>query len=108
MKKFVAGVLVLFGLISTAVAWAQSPALDRIKKEGVVRVGVKTDYKPFGHLDPSGRAVGLEADLAEVTMRPENPIELNGEDAARMQKLIDVLEDLDDVQEVYHSAELEE
>ena len=53
-------------------------------------------------------AAGLEADLAEVTMRPENPIELAGEDAARMQKLIDVLEDLDDVQEVYHSAELEE
>ena len=53
-------------------------------------------------------AAGLGPDLAEVTMRPENPIELNGEDAARMQKLIDVLEDLDDVQEVYHSAELEE
>ena len=53
-------------------------------------------------------AAGLEADLAEVTMRPENPIELAGEDAARMQRLIDVLEDLDDVQEVYHSAELEE
>ena len=53
-------------------------------------------------------AAGLHADLAEVAMRPENPIELAGEDAARMQKLIDVLEDLDDVQEVYHSAELEE
>ncbi len=53
-------------------------------------------------------AAGLAPDLAEVTMRPENPIELSGEDAARMQKLIDVLEDLDDVQEVYHSAELEE
>jgi len=72
MKKFVAGVLVLFGLISTAVAWAQSPALDRIKKEGVVRVGVKTDYKPFGHLDPSGRAVGLEADLAADIARRLN------------------------------------
>ncbi|HRP30083.1 MAG TPA: YebC/PmpR family DNA-binding transcriptional regulator [Burkholderiaceae bacterium] len=53
-------------------------------------------------------AAGLAPDLAEVTMRPENPIALSGEDAARMQKLIDVLEDLDDAQEVYHSAELEE
>ncbi len=51
-------------------------------------------------------AAGLKPELAEVTMRPENAIELAGEDAARMQKLLDVLEDLDDVQEVYHNAEL--
>jgi transcriptional/translational regulatory protein YebC/TACO1 len=44
--------------------------------------------------------------MAEVTMRADNPIELSGDDAARMQKLLDVLEDLDDVQEVYHNAEL--
>ncbi len=50
-------------------------------------------------------AAGLQPDLAEVTMRAENPIGLEGEDAARMQKLLDVLEDLDDVQEVYHNAE---
>jgi len=41
-------------------------------------------------------------------MRAENEIELAGEDAARMQKLLDVLEDLDDVQEVYHNALIEE
>jgi transcriptional/translational regulatory protein YebC/TACO1 len=39
-------------------------------------------------------------------MRPENTIELTGDDAARMQKLLDVLEDLDDTQEVYHNAAL--
>ena len=39
-------------------------------------------------------------------MRPENTIELTGEDAERMQKLLDVLEDLDDVQDVYHNADL--
>ena len=49
---------------------------------------------------------GLSAELAEVTMRADTPIELSGDDAARMQKLLDVLEDLDDVQEVYHNAEL--
>jgi transcriptional/translational regulatory protein YebC/TACO1 len=49
---------------------------------------------------------GLKPELAEVTMRAENPVELAGEDGARMQKLLDVLEDLDDVQEVYHNAEI--
>ncbi|MCH8179834.1 MAG: YebC/PmpR family DNA-binding transcriptional regulator [Proteobacteria bacterium] len=49
---------------------------------------------------------GLKPELAEVTMRADTPIELSGDDAARMQKLLDVLEDLDDVQEVYHNAEL--
>ena len=51
-------------------------------------------------------AAGLVAEEAVVTMRAENPIELAGEEALRMQKLLDVLEDLDDVQEVYHNAEL--
>ncbi len=51
-------------------------------------------------------AAGLVPELAEVTMRAENTIALEGDDAARMQKLLDVLEDLDDVQEVYHNAEL--
>ena len=51
-------------------------------------------------------AAGLKAELAEVTMRAENPVELDADDAPRMQKLLDVLEDLDDVQAVYHNAAL--
>ncbi|WP_312759295.1 YebC/PmpR family DNA-binding transcriptional regulator [Pulveribacter sp.] len=51
-------------------------------------------------------AAGLVPELAEVTMRAENTVALEGDDAARMQKLLDVIEDLDDVQEVYHNAEL--
>jgi YebC/PmpR family DNA-binding regulatory protein len=51
-------------------------------------------------------AAGLKAEVAGVTMRPENTIELAGEDAAKMQKLLDVLEDLDDVQDVFHNAAL--
>jgi YebC/PmpR family DNA-binding regulatory protein len=51
-------------------------------------------------------AAGLTPELAEVTMRPENTIALTGEDAERMQKLLDVIEDLDDTQAVYHNAEL--
>jgi YebC/PmpR family DNA-binding regulatory protein len=53
-------------------------------------------------------AAGLTADMAEVTMRAENSIDLAADDAARMQKLIDVLEDLDDVQNVFHNASISE
>lgn len=53
-------------------------------------------------------AAGLKPELAEVTMRPENTIELSGEDGQRMQKLLDMLEDLDDVQNVYTNAEIAE
>jgi YebC/PmpR family DNA-binding regulatory protein len=53
-------------------------------------------------------AAGLVADMAEVTMRAENTITLTGDDAAKMQKLLDILEDLDDVQNVFHNAEIEE
>jgi len=49
---------------------------------------------------------GLTAELAEVTFRPENTIEVEGDDAVKMQKILDVLEDLDDVQEIYHNAAL--
>ena len=52
-------------------------------------------------------AVGLSAEVAEVTMRAENTIALAGEEAQKMQKLLDALEDQDDVQNVYHNAELD-
>jgi YebC/PmpR family DNA-binding regulatory protein len=53
-------------------------------------------------------AAGLLPAIAEVTMRAENNIPLAGEDAERMQKLLDVIEDLDDVQAVFHNAEMAE
>jgi transcriptional/translational regulatory protein YebC/TACO1 len=46
--------------------------------------------------------------VAEVTWRAENPVDVAGEDAVRMQKLLDVIEDLDDVQDVFHNAVLAE
>ena len=51
---------------------------------------------------------GLKAEVAEVTMRPENAVALAGEDAQRMHRLIDVIEDLDDVQALHHNAEMAE
>ena len=53
-------------------------------------------------------AAGLKPEVAEVTMRAENTIELAGEDAAKMQKLLDALEGLDDVQNIYTTAVIEE
>jgi YebC/PmpR family DNA-binding regulatory protein len=50
---------------------------------------------------------GLKPELAEVTMRAEANVDLSGEDSQRMQKLLDVIEDLDDTQAVYHNAVLE-
>jgi len=51
---------------------------------------------------------GLKPELAEVTMRAEASVDLSGEDSQRMQKLLDVIEDLDDVQNLYHNAVLDE
>jgi len=47
---------------------------------------------------------GLKPEFAEGTMKPQNETEFAGEDAAKMQKLLDVLESLDDVQDVYTTA----
>jgi YebC/PmpR family DNA-binding regulatory protein len=51
-------------------------------------------------------AAGFTPEIAEVIWRPDNQIELEGEEAQRMQKILDVLEDLDDVQNVFHNAAL--
>ena len=51
-------------------------------------------------------AAGFKPELAEVIMRPKNTIDLVGDDATKMQKLLDVLEDLDDVQNVFHNAQI--
>jgi YebC/PmpR family DNA-binding regulatory protein len=54
------------------------------------------------------QGAALVPEVAGVTMRAENDVELAGEDAQRMRKLLDVLEDLDDVQDVFHNAVLDE
>ena len=53
-------------------------------------------------------AAGFTAEFSQVTMKAENEVELAGEDGARMQKLLDALEGLDDVQAVYTSVLIEE
>ena len=69
-------------------------------------IEVLTAPGDFEAVQAALEAAGLKPELAEVTMRAENTVALEGEDAQRMQKLLDVLEDLDDTQAVYHNAEL--
>ena len=71
-------------------------------------IEVLTPYTEFETVKNALEAAGLKAEVAEVTMRPENTIELSGEDAAKMQKLLDIIEDLDDVQDVFHNAQINE
>jgi YebC/PmpR family DNA-binding regulatory protein len=71
-------------------------------------IEVLTAYPAFEAVKNALEAAGLKAELADVTMRPENTIELTGEDATKMQKLLDVIEDLDDVQDVFHNAQYPE
>ena len=62
----------------------------------------------FAALKEALARAGLKADVAEVTMKPLNETALAGEDAGRMQKLLDALENLDDVQQVYTNAAFDE
>ena len=73
--------------------------------EGAIEV--LTPSAEFEAVKNALEAAGLTPEVAEVTMRPENTIDLAGDDAAKMQKLLDMLEDLDDVQAVFHNANVE-
>ena len=71
-------------------------------------IEVITSPHDFESIKAALEAAGLKPEVAEVTMRAENTVEITGEDAILMQKLLDAIEDLDDVQSVFHNAELSE
>jgi polar amino acid transport system substrate-binding protein len=74
----------LFSIVTAGILLAAIPAssasadaLQNIKQKGVLVVGTKADYRPFGFLDPSGNIVGFEADLAgDVAKRMGVKLEL--------------------------------
>jgi len=70
--------------------------------EGAIEV--LTPYTDFEKVRNALSAAGLTPEMAEVTMRADNMIDLVGDDAAKMQRLLDILEDLDDTQDVFHNA----
>ena len=75
-------------------------------EEGAIEV--LTSPADFEAVKNALHAAGLVPELAEVTWRAENSVSLKGEESSKMQKLLDILEDLDDVQNVFHNAELED
>ena len=80
---------------------------EDVLSEDVGAIEVLTPPAEFEAVKNALEAAGLTPEVAEVTMRPENTIDLAGDDAAKMQKLLDMLEDLDDVQDVFHNANVE-
>jgi YebC/PmpR family DNA-binding regulatory protein len=71
-------------------------------------IEVLTSPTQFEMVRNALEAAGFKPEIAEVTMRAENNIDLLGDDAAKMQKLLDMLEEIDDVQNIYHNAQINE
>jgi YebC/PmpR family DNA-binding regulatory protein len=69
---------------------------------------VLCDPNAYAGVKDALEKAGFKADSAEVIMKPDVETVFTGEDAQKMQKLLDVLENLDDVQEVYTNAVIEE
>jgi len=71
-------------------------------------IEVITSPGDFTAVKDALEVAGLTPVYAEVTMKASNETEFTGDDAVKMQKLLDALDDLDDVQEVYTSAVIDE
>jgi transcriptional/translational regulatory protein YebC/TACO1 len=71
-------------------------------------IEVITPPNEFLSVKETMEAAGLKAVLAEVTMKPSVETVFIGDDAVKMQKILDALDDLDDVQDVYTTAVIED
>ncbi|MDG1463300.1 MAG: YebC/PmpR family DNA-binding transcriptional regulator, partial [Gammaproteobacteria bacterium] len=69
-------------------------------------IDVLTDPASFSTVNDALQAAGLESEMAEITMRADLSSSLEVADAQKMIKLLDTLEDLDDVQNVYSNADI--
>ena len=68
-------------------------------------IDVTTEPESFTDVKEAMIAVGLEPEIAEVTQKPSTSVDLPLDDAQKIMKLVDMLEDLDDVQNVYTNAD---
>ena len=68
---------------------------------------VVCDPYQFSAIRETLQKAGFQPEMAEVTMKPSTYTDITGDDAIKMQKLLDALENLDDVQEVYTNAIIE-
>ncbi|MAF02188.1 YebC/PmpR family DNA-binding transcriptional regulator [Herbaspirillum huttiense] len=71
-------------------------------------IEVLTAPNDFSAVKSAMEAAGFKAEVAEITMKPSTETVFAGEDGVRMQKLLDALENLDDTQELYTNAVIEE
>jgi YebC/PmpR family DNA-binding regulatory protein len=71
-------------------------------------IEVITDPHDFAAVKEALEKAGFKAEMAEITMKPSTETVFTGDDATKMQKLLDALENLDDVQEVYTNAVIED
>lgn len=86
---------------------ADVDARDVFEEEDVTIVYAEPDQ--FHAAQEAFKAAGItEFSVAELTMLPQTEVKLTGEDKAKFEKMLDALEDLDDVQRVYHNADLED
>ena len=80
---------------------------DIEEEDGQVVVYAEPDH--FHAVQEALNAAGItDFAVAELTMVPKSEVTLSGEDLAQFEKLIDALEDLEDVQQVYHNVDLDE
>ncbi|MBO9538000.1 YebC/PmpR family DNA-binding transcriptional regulator [Herbaspirillum sp.] len=71
-------------------------------------IEVLTAPNDFSAVKAAMEAAGFKAEVAEITMKPSTETVFSGEDGVKMQKLLDALENLDDTQELYTNAVIEE
>ena len=69
---------------------------------------IVTDPAAFDDVEKALADNNIEVEMSEITMVPDTMTELAGDDAVKMQKMLDALDDLDDVQDVYTNADLPE
>ena len=90
---------VLLGLALFLTFFIMSPVIDKIYVDA---------YQPFSEekisMKDALEKAGFKAEEADVIMKPDTETEFTGDDAVKMQKLLDALENLDDVQEIYTNA----
>ncbi|MCS3454395.1 YebC/PmpR family DNA-binding transcriptional regulator [Aeromonas rivuli] len=79
---------------------------DDVVTEEDGSIEVYTTPNEFGTVLDALEAAGFKPENAEVTMIPSTEAELDAETAPKLMRLIDMLEDLDDVQEVYHNGSI--
>ncbi|MGL5287505.1 DNA-binding regulatory protein, YebC/PmpR family [Aeromonas sp. RU39B] len=101
------GVLTYVGADEDALMDAALEAgAEDVLSEGDDTIEVYTTPNDFGIVLDALEAAGFKAENAEVTMIPSTEAELDAESAPKLMRLVDMLEDLDDVQEVYHNGSI--